>query len=254
MLEYRQQLFFGYRSEILMAALCLVSAPLSELNQQIQQFLHPEEIQYWSSLAFEKRQHSYLLGRYAAKQAFAYLDHQSPSPEIHLKSGVFGQPVLYNPGNIKVQASLSHAVSMGAAIVFPESHPMGIDIEEIRKNNACIISTQLSNQEKKLIKDCHGVNNDALHTLFWTAKEALSKTLRTGITSPLEIFALKSFSRLEGYWVGEFENFAQYQFIAFLLNNTICTIVHPKQIELKIDIHQMATLFTARLNIENVLC
>lgn len=229
------------------ATFCFTKASLQALQKQKTAFLHPEELAYYNTLLFEKRQHSYLMGRYVGKKAIISLDsdHAALSPaDILIKPGVFGQPIVYyQPRKIcprvssqKIQISLSHCDHLGVSIAFSESCPMGIDLESIAENHQKPIASQLTVKEKEWIRRCDHTNQKTLHTLFWTLKEALSKVLRTGMTSPCEIYAIKNSVYKDKRWITEFENFGQYGAISFLLKDTICSIVYPKQIQLNIDI------------------
>jgi 4'-phosphopantetheinyl transferase len=213
--------------------------------------LHPEEIDYWSALRFEKRQQSYLLGRYAAKQAISSYDPSVTYSDILIKAGVFECPVTYYPSSKRVQITLSHSQNLGAALAFPEAHPMGIDLEYIQPDHKITVGTVLTHNEKMLISSypyitaiTSNINRsnsidiveNTLYTIFWTIKEALSKALRTGMMTPFEIYAIKNILPQDNFLVCEFENFAQYQALSFLLDKQVCSIVYPKQTRLTINI------------------
>jgi 4'-phosphopantetheinyl transferase len=231
------------------AELCLCLATLAELQPHSVEFLHAEELAYYSTLVFAKRQHSYLLGRYCAKQAIGRYNTEVIYSDILIKPGVFDYPIIYHPSNKKLQLTLSHCANLGVALVFPETHPMGIDLENIEPSHQAIIDTQLTDNEKDLISTYPYINDivspnltittyaitNVLHTIFWTLKEALSKVLRTGMMTPLAIYAVKNITFQDHFWLSEFENFAQYQGRSFLLGRQICSIVYPKQTKLSIN-------------------
>ena len=52
--------------------------------------------------------------------------------------------------------------------------------------------------------------------MHWTLKEALSKILRTGMTTPFDIFSIKELKQEKLGWISSFQNFAQYQGLSFL--------------------------------------
>lgn len=222
------------------AAFCIVAAPLPALQNQKTEFMHPEELAFYSRLLYEKRQHSYLLSRYTGKQAIRHLTAELSPLAILIKAGVFEQPLAYYQSHLsrqeKFQVSLSHCEHIGVSIAFFDTHPMGIDIENITPNNNIIIESQLTPKEKDWIRACVYTSHDKLYTLYWTVKEALSKVLRTGMTSPAEIYAIKNCVYKNNCWMSEFENFAQYQSMSFLLGEKLCSIVYPKKTQLHIDI------------------
>lgn len=225
------------RSDLqLSAAICFTVASLSQLQEGIQSFLHPEEHTYFNTLSFAKRQQSYLLGRHAAKKALCHYHPEFTATNVAIKAGIFEYPVAYYPDYKKIQISLSHSESLGIALAFPEEHPMGVDVEAIQPHHQSSIETQLTEVEKHWISQCYHTSPQILYTLFWTAKEALSKLLRTGMMSPFHIYAIKNIVKHNHYWINEFENFAQYQALSFLVDSFVCSIVYPQRTNLSINI------------------
>ena len=76
----------------------------------------------------------------------------------------------------------------------------------------------------------------ALLTLFWTAKEALSKVLKTGLLTPFTIYEIAQLEIKSGYIISCFKNFNQYYNISFQLDHYMCSITCPKKTNLEIDI------------------
>jgi 4'-phosphopantetheinyl transferase len=187
------------------------------------------EAAYLSTLQFERRQKSYVLGRYAAKMALGHALAESDLRTIQIERGVFEQPVVRYPRDDKWDVTISHTEFLAAALAYPRGHPMGIDIERIDAASAETASSQLSEQEAGWVKD---QPTNKLETTFalWTAKEALSKTLRTGLTSPIEIYNLAEFSQISsGNWEGLFLNFAQYKARVWIGSSSVIAIVLPKK-------------------------
>jgi hypothetical protein len=48
---------------------------------------------------------------------------------ILIKYGTFGQPVVSYLCNSRIQVALSHCECTGAALAFPKTHPMDIDLQ-----------------------------------------------------------------------------------------------------------------------------
>jgi 4'-phosphopantetheinyl transferase len=187
------------------------------------------EAAYLSTLQFERRQKSYLLGRYAAKMALGNALAESDLRTIEIERGVFEQPVVRYPGDNRWDVTISHTEFLAAALAYPRVHPMGIDIERIDAAGAETASSQLSKQEAGWLESQPA---NRLETIFalWTAKEALSKALRTGLTSPIEIYNLAEFSRINrGIWEGLFLNFAQYKARVWIGSSSVLAIVLPKK-------------------------
>lgn len=224
---------------LLHSTLCLAYLSLTELKEQLNNFLHPKELAYFQTLSFERRQKSYLLGRFVAKQAITHYKSGLSPTEILIDYGVFQYPIVYYPGKHKIHISYSHSEQCGIALAFPENHPMGIDLEVIDTEKNEVIATQLTQEEKSLITTLHDPLPARTYALFWTIKEALSKTLHTGLTSPFEIYAVKQLQLKNNYWVSEFKNFTQYQALSFSLGKFICSIVYPRRTQMTINIDSM---------------
>jgi 4'-phosphopantetheinyl transferase len=69
-----------------------------------------------------------------------------------IKAGAFGQPIVYFSEEEKNQVSISHSGYKAAALSFPQTHPMGIDLEERDLSNSKILSTHLSFQEEAIVE------------------------------------------------------------------------------------------------------
>lgn len=93
-----------------------------------------------------------------------------------------GRPYLLDRS---LQFSISHAGSMVAAIIHPQS-PVGIDVETISLRAYRIRHKFLSNQETTLIEQAAAMYEQAeifpVYTLAWSVKEAAFKALQqTGV-------------------------------------------------------------------------
>ncbi len=219
----------------LRAAICFSRLPASCPFDEIVDVLHPRELEYYNTLKFDRRKRSYLLGRYAAKQAIAAFVSEKDIRNILIQQGIFNQPFVTCEDAHNVQVSITHCDELGAAIAFPESHPMGIDIERMNKNKREVIEGQMTEAEKELMKALP-TSHDILLTLLWTVKEALSKVLKTGLMTPFKIFEVSTIKTEANYFVTYFEHFAQYKAFSFPFADYIYSITHPKKTVLDIDI------------------
>lgn len=211
---------------------CLVSVGMEHYstfeNEQCD-WLHIEERQYFESLSSNKRQASYLLGRIAAKNALLSIAPGGLSPEINIRMGAFKEPIPFYLSDQPMQVSITHSSSMAAAVAFPPTHPMAIDLEDLDPKRAETIKKKCQAQEWE------GISNDnldptVLFTILWTAKEALSKVLKIGLTSPMNLLEIKKIAASStNEWAGFFLNYSQYQFNTWLVGNRVVSIVFPKQ-------------------------
>lgn len=186
-------------------------------------------------LKFEKRKISYLVGRYAAKQAISVLIGEKNLKSILVQKGIFGHPIATCLHEQNVQVSISHCNRLGAALAFSEAHPLGIDIEEVNAARSRALEGQITFAEKELIKNLP-FGYDRMLTVLWTAKEALSKILKTGLTTPFHLFEVNKLEANHDYTISFFENFMQYKAISFDVGFSVCSIVCPRKTEITINI------------------
>jgi len=238
------------------AGFCLSKLVLEDLKEKLSSFLHPKERSYFDTLQYPKRQYSYLLGRYCAKQAlFSFFKTICPT-EVLVENGVLQQPIIYYPAcdnltHSNLQVSISHTETLGAALIFPEAHPMAIDVETLDNNKNDIILSQLTKNEQELtfaLSDNYVNSASQLSVefpsiqMFWTIKEALSKVIKCGLTVPFELLEVESTIQKGNYYISQFKNFHQYQALSFLLPENICSLVYPKKTEPGINISAIQDL------------
>jgi len=232
-MTYTTPLVLQYEDLSFVAGFCLSGLGLESLKDKRNSFLHPKEQVHFEALKYPKRQHSYLLGRYCAKQALnTHMNKKDPT-NILIENGVFQQPIVYSLTHMNQQVSISHTNTLGAALAFHEAYPMAIDIESINKDKDDTISTQLSNNELNLAAS---LPNAPPLSLLWTIKEALSKVLKCGLTIPFELLEIEALTQQGACIISHFTNFPQYQAISFFLSEATCSIVYPKKATLNMDI------------------
>lgn len=212
--------------EIKKAALCLALFFDQSDYDKLIRHLHFQEHNYFNTLTFQKKIRSYLLGRFVAKQAVASLTGQITLSKILIQAGIFNQPIVVcNKQNIQV--SITHCGDCALAVAFPEAYPLGVDLERIDSSNIEVLEYQMSTMEKKQIS-CLPLSRAAGATLIWTAKEALSKVLKTGLMTPFEVFEIEKFKHLADNCVaGYYKLFPQYKVVSFIVKGHICSIVYP---------------------------
>jgi 4'-phosphopantetheinyl transferase len=199
---------------------------LTVLLNDSSSFLHPKEKEYFNSLNFERRQYSYLIGRYVAKKGIGDYLNEKDFSKIEITPGVFQQPIVNYPSKQNIQVSIAHCQGWGAALVFPEAHPMAIDIESCDPQKQISSFIKITDQEKKLIQKL-SLNEHEQYTLIWTIKEALSKVLKTGLMTEFTIFEISSIQVRENYFESYFAHFAQYKVISWWFQNIAWSIVLP---------------------------
>lgn len=162
-----------------------------------------------------------------------YSHHDTPT-QLEIAAGIFLQPVI-RPGLAEpAGVSITHSATVACAIAYSELHPMAIDVEEIDPARNEVMRTQILPGELSLAAAAWDSPSNHC-AIIWTAKEALSKVLRCGMTCPYELLAVKDLTVGDACFSGGFENFAQYKFQAWIAGQTVMTIVLPRNSTMTAD-------------------
>lgn len=208
--------------------LCLINQDYATLLQSSEHYLHYKEIKMLNQLPSVSRKHSYLLGRAAAKWALKEICPQNLT-EVHITNGIFDQPT-FKSIHANLSLSISHSKDVGVALLFPDEHPMAIDIEHIDSCNHTALSMQLVPSELEYINTYSEL---PMCVLLWTAREALAKVLKTGMMVCLDILSIDKITIYNNIVISTYKNFYQYKALSILLDeNLILTITCPKNTDL----------------------
>lgn len=181
----------------------------------------------------DRRRQGFLLGRYCAKIALCRHANVDDPRSLWLVRGVFDFPLVRGAEPAHAAVSISHSAGWGAAIAFDERHPLGVDIQDLGPDSIDTARSQLTEREKEL--PLLGTAADQVGpVLVWAMKEALSKVLRTGLMTPLEVYEIETLSHEGERWTATFTNFAQYQAVAFLLPGSVLAFALPKRSQVEI--------------------
>lgn len=122
---------------------------------------------------------------------------------------MFGQPILSSNISLisNLGISLSYTNNTIGILLFDQRHPMGLDIELKTVEDAPFLEDFFTEDELEMIQ----LNKDKLtKEMFFSAKESLSKILKTGLTSPLIIYEISKFKVTDTGILLYFKNFTQY--------------------------------------------
>ena len=152
--------------------------------------LGPSELLLFDRLRFAPKRQSFLLGRLAAKRALSAMLGESDLRAIAIRAGVFGQPLIQHPRALGVDVTLSHSSGVAVALAFPVDWPMGIDFESVADNAVTTVMAELgtSPDEEAWLAEV-ALEKSAACGVLWGAREALGKSLKTGLNSPLALFS-----------------------------------------------------------------
>jgi 4'-phosphopantetheinyl transferase EntD len=217
------------------------TAQYTALHDRRASILHPHELAQYERFTVLRRQSSFLLGRYVAKQALAVLLRESVYTRIEIVPGVFTQPIVKFPALDPVGVSITHAGDLAGALAFPQIHPMAVDIERLEPNNLEAMKSQIVAEE--LRPEALPQLSELLRcTIIWTAKEALSKVLKCGMMCPFALLETVQLRQDAACYVGYFRHFGQYKFHTWIVPDHVITIVLPKWTTMVGDLVQLGSM------------
>ena len=210
-------------------------------------FLNDAELAYWQTLRVENKRQSALQGRIAAKRALGAALGEGDLTKIEIVRGTFGQPLVRHPRAVGMDVTLSHAHGLAVALAFPDALPMGIDLEQVAAASAqtVLAEMQLSEAERAWLAQ-HGaaplpIDQAAACGMLWSAREALGKSLKTGLNSPLGMFALDKLDPVSGAvgvrsgtvaWIGHYVNFPHTHCVMQVSGSRVLTLALPRVVTL----------------------
>jgi 4'-phosphopantetheinyl transferase len=228
------------RDVILNGNLCLVKKE-SFIEWEKISFLSYSERNRYNFLKADIKRHEYLLGRLAVKHSVAGLLKVDNLSEIIVESGVFNQPIVKfeNPiPHCNIQVSLTHSDNIAASIAFPEEHPVGIDYQVLDEDLYMVVESQLTHYELDLYKKL-SLSKGKVLNVIWTAKEAISKVMKTGLMTPLFIYEIEKIMVYSNKVISFFKNFPQYKAVSFIDEKKCLTVVIPRNSEMFLNIDNL---------------
>ena len=156
-----------------------------------------------------------------------------------ITTGVLGQPVLDNVPGLGV--TITHTDGTAAAAIFPLGIPLGIDLEIVSENNREALKDLNTSRETAMTRNALNestsarVDTTTTHTLLWSIKEALSKTLGCGLTASTQLFEIKGILQHNLGFIAKFEHFAGHKAMCCIENNMVFALACPQQVELGLD-------------------
>lgn len=86
-------------------------------------------------------------------------------------------------------------------------------------------------EEKQLFNNLD-LTYDSFLTVLWTAKEAMSKAIKTGFTCNMDIFQVRDIKRFRNDYLIEYANFPAFQGIVKIKDRNIATLSYIKKLDL----------------------
>lgn len=201
--------------------------------EALKDLLSPQERLQIEAFQYEKRRLDFLLSRAAAKLAIGYIDSCAVPDALNIQNGILGYP--YCEGAERISISLSHSNGIACCIASEKSYICGIDVEFVDHRHRAAINGMLSENEKQMLPEC---SRDVTDIIFWTAHEAVSKILMTGMTVSSELYEVAEieFNFESNTFCGMYKVLRQYEFSGFYLPewNVVSTSAYPQKSKMQI--------------------
>ena len=199
-----------------------------------EEFLSESEREQAAGLRFPAKKESFLLGRLAAKRALGALLAEGDLRQIEIRAGIYGQPIVAHPRAGAAQVSVSHSHGLAVALAFPGEYPMGVDLETVSTISAATILGEIEASPAELTwLVASGVDEATACGVLWTAREALGKSFKLGLNSPLGILALGEIrGTAEKRWAGSYLNFPRCQCLSQAWGGRVLSLALPKDVDL----------------------
>jgi 4'-phosphopantetheinyl transferase len=190
-------------------------------------FLSADELNIYNKFKVDRRRSEFLAGRYIAKESVR-LENADLSPNaINIVHGVWGFPLIHSPGLHQATVSIGHTDRCATAIFYSSNtHPVGIDIEEIKSSNLPAFKSFISDVEQELITSRQLPYLDAMYVI-WSAKEAAGKALRVGFTIPEKLYTISSMNMEDDIYHISFEKLPMLKVIGWVCDEFLICIAFP---------------------------
>jgi 4'-phosphopantetheinyl transferase EntD len=231
------------------ASICWLKA--EAFPEDLVKYLHPTEMDKISTFGSPIRQKTFLMGRYCAKRALdSVSEAEVPLVDILIDKGIFEFPIVAHPKLSNYHVSIAHTDSCAVAVAFPHCHPISVDIEVASGDRHDTIWKQLSTDEKQLLSQLP-IAIELASAIAWTAKESLSKILRTGLTAALEIYELSQIEIGENNQIlCSFKYFFQYRTESHIIDECVFTLCLPKRSQMELGLFQAPSMVARPIVVE----
>jgi len=177
---------------------------INQVNKvNLNHFLSVREMDSYLKTSIEKKQKSFVAGRIAGKLACLKAIKNVNLMDLEIvndSEGEFkGRPQLFYKQNVLGNISITHSKDLASA-TFDTEENIGIDLEFVCKRDIAFYKFNFTSKEKDIIGKFNSNDFDKVVTLYWTAKEAMSKAMGIGLRVDARSFEVNiSFDLLKDY-------------------------------------------------------
>ena len=144
--------------------------------------------------------------------------------KIRVENGILGNPIMIGD-SMSRQISISHSKSYAAVLIGAKDMTVGIDIEDIIGKDREELDVALT--ENEYLFEREFMDRECFKVTLWTAKEALSKFLRIGMTADWRIFEIANVVKNQDGHVISFKFFPDLKAYSVQINGAVYSIVCP---------------------------
>ncbi len=225
--------------------LSLVPADLDWLTAHSSLFLTPAELDIFLSAPHRARQHSLLMGRYAAKRAVRALWPDRSWQDCAIQSGPLGEPLCVGDDLPELTLSLSHCDTLALAAILPQDYRLGVDVECLRPDLVESLASHSPDREIALIPPELDWSLGQKMLALWCLKEALAKALKKGFTLPFDQFDISDLTFDQDWLQARFTNLPGYQAQCLWTHQHCLALAFAQPGTLLIDTHALCRLLAA---------
>lgn len=200
-------------------------------EEELQSFLSEEEREEYERKKNDKRKKELFFSRKMAKKAIGAVSGSAGQPNsVSIRKGQFQHPLVAGKTD-GVQVSITHCKNYAAALAFPERLILGLDMESVDHKEQLGIEEILTERERKLIPPL--LDRELFALVMWTAKEALGKFLKLGLTVSMEVLQICKIAPQDGGYRAEFRYFPNLQANTYIREEVVYTIVCAQSLQLR---------------------
>ncbi|MFX1499866.1 MAG: SDR family NAD(P)-dependent oxidoreductase, partial [Promethearchaeota archaeon] len=177
LLEYYKLKNTTQKQEIEIIPIVMIKKSLERDPQFLEKYLTKREIENSERFRNLKRKIEYFSGIIAAKESYIKSSPMNISyHDIEIQKDEKGKPFYYSLKNnqiVPLNLSITHSNEFSISMI--SKNLIGIDLEKIESRSESFYMEAFTESEREAISE-----DDLLGTIYWTAKEALSKAIGEG--------------------------------------------------------------------------
>jgi len=210
--------------------MCNTNEPYS--SEDASSYLSEEEYQYYGQRKNPKRKREVFWSRIMAKLAVKDIAHlpEEEMESIHISKGHMQNPLVKGTHG-QYQVSITHCPDYAGAVAYPEELLIGLDMEAIQPDKQEGIYEILTDRERRMCPE--HMERELYAMVLWTAKEALVKCLKLGLSVSFEIMQVSGLQKADPGFRSSFRYFPGLEAYTAVEEDIVYTIVYPNDVNFR---------------------